>query len=415
MRRRVRSLALLSRCSSSLGAFALSCGLRQTLRDRRARRGPRGSTRAATSRRRSSAYCMVSVDEGRRHAERGVTPYDLNTPLFSDYAVKYRTVWLPPSTSRELRGATALRVPGRHGDHQVVRLPGRLPRAKRAREVDRDARARQRRRRGGRARATSGTTRRSDARVIRRRRGRDLLVHRRRGPHAVAELPRSQPGQCKKCHANDGDDDHARAERRAAQSRLRLSRRTENELAHWSKRGPSRGRADRPRARRSSRSWTTRRPATSPSRARAYLQANCVYCHNGDGEARTTGLVLSNAATAIPTRCGICKPPVAAGKAAANEHYDIVPGHPEQSILLYRMQSTAPSIMMPRARAKPRARGGCGARERLDRWPLGQLSVGARPSDCRPRGTLSSPHVLDGIGRAGSSIMRPCSESGWPF
>jgi hypothetical protein len=38
---------------------------------------------------------------------------------------------------------------------------------------------------------------------------------------------------------------------------------------------------------------------------------------------------------------------VAAGKAAASDHYDIVPARPEQSILLYRMQSTMPSIMMP--------------------------------------------------------------------
>ncbi len=28
-----------------------------------------------------------------------VIPYDLNTPLFSDYASKYRFVWMPPGTS----------------------------------------------------------------------------------------------------------------------------------------------------------------------------------------------------------------------------------------------------------------------------------------------------------------------------
>ncbi|HEX4946389.1 MAG TPA: hypothetical protein VFZ34_07000, partial [Blastocatellia bacterium] len=29
----------------------------------------------------------------------GVVPYDLNTPLFSDYASKYRTIWMPPGTA----------------------------------------------------------------------------------------------------------------------------------------------------------------------------------------------------------------------------------------------------------------------------------------------------------------------------
>src|SRR5262249_34355903 len=33
----------------------------------------------------------------------GVLPYDLNTPLFSDYASKYRFVWMPPGTSAQYR------------------------------------------------------------------------------------------------------------------------------------------------------------------------------------------------------------------------------------------------------------------------------------------------------------------------
>src|SRR5260370_479596 len=33
----------------------------------------------------------------------GVLPYDLNTPLFSDYASKYRFVWMPPGTAAQFR------------------------------------------------------------------------------------------------------------------------------------------------------------------------------------------------------------------------------------------------------------------------------------------------------------------------
>lgn len=46
-----------------------------------------------------SAYAMVSIQNAAVVPNAGVTPYNLNTPLFSDYAVKYRTVWLPPGTS----------------------------------------------------------------------------------------------------------------------------------------------------------------------------------------------------------------------------------------------------------------------------------------------------------------------------
>ena len=44
---------------------------------------------------------------------------------------------------------------------------------------------------------------------------------------------------------------------------------------------------------------------------------------------------------------GIFKPPVAAGRATGTFKYSIVPGHPDQSILLYRMISGEPDIMMP--------------------------------------------------------------------
>ena len=87
-----------------------------------------------------------------------------------------------------------------------------------------------------------------------------------------------------------------------------------------------------------------------PSRARAYLQTNCSFCHDGNGgEARTSGLVLLDSATDPYGSPASAKPPVAAGEVAQgeNQRYDVVPGHPEQSILVYRMTSTAPSIAMP--------------------------------------------------------------------
>jgi hypothetical protein len=121
---------------------------------------------------------------------------------------------------------------------------------------------------------------------------------------------------------------------------------TENELTHWSHAGLLKGAPSAAQAPKLP-VWNDPTTGSTEARARAYLQANCYYCHNGNGEARTTGLVLSNSPNADAYALGICKPPVAAGKAAENEHYDIVPGHPEQSILVYRMQSTAPSIMMP--------------------------------------------------------------------
>ena len=81
-------------------------------------------------------------------------------------------------------------------------------------------------------------------------------------------------------------------------------------------------------------------------RAKAYLDANCAHCHNLEGSAKNSGLYLSYTQTDARKR-GIFKPPIAAGKGSGDFIYDIVPGHPEESILIYRMKSNDPSIRMP--------------------------------------------------------------------
>ena len=44
---------------------------------------------------------------------------------------------------------------------------------------------------------------------------------------------------------------------------------------------------------------------------------------------------------------GLFKRPVAAGRGSGGFDYDIAPGHPDLSILTYRMGSTDPGIAMP--------------------------------------------------------------------
>jgi hypothetical protein len=81
-------------------------------------------------------------------------------------------------------------------------------------------------------------------------------------------------------------------------------------------------------------------------RARAYLDINCGHCHNTKGPADTSGLWL-DASTREPRRLGLCKPPVAAGQGTGDHLFDIVPGQPDASILVYRMSSLEPGAMMP--------------------------------------------------------------------
>jgi hypothetical protein len=86
--------------------------------------------------------------------------------------------------------------------------------------------------------------------------------------------------------------------------------------------------------------------ASLDDRARAYLDINCGHCHIPGGSADTTGLYL-NLIEENQEKLGIYKKPVAAGRASGNLKYSVVPGHPDDSIMLFRMKSLDPGIMMP--------------------------------------------------------------------
>ena len=86
--------------------------------------------------------------------------------------------------------------------------------------------------------------------------------------------------------------------------------------------------------------------ASLDDRARAYLDINCGHCHIPGGSADTTGLYL-NLIEENQEKIGIFKKPVAAGRASGNLKYSIVPGHSDDSIMLFRMKSLDPGIMMP--------------------------------------------------------------------
>ena len=81
-------------------------------------------------------------------------------------------------------------------------------------------------------------------------------------------------------------------------------------------------------------------------RVRAYLSVNCAHCHSPGGNARTTGLDLRLTQT-DPAKIGVWKTPVAAGRGSGGHSYDIVPGAPEKSILMHRLQSSDLAARMP--------------------------------------------------------------------
>lgn len=82
------------------------------------------------------------------------------------------------------------------------------------------------------------------------------------------------------------------------------------------------------------------------ARARAYLDVNCVHCHSANGRANNSGLFLDIDET-NESILGFCKTPVAAGKASGGLRHVISPTEPDKSILVFRMESTETGILMP--------------------------------------------------------------------
>ena len=92
--------------------------------------------------------------------------------------------------------------------------------------------------------------------------------------------------------------------------------------------------------------WDQPESGSLDDRARAYLDINCGHCHRPEGPAKNSGLDLTIFAS-NEYNLGINKSPVAAGAGSGDLKYDIYPGNPDKSILVYRMKSYDPGIMMP--------------------------------------------------------------------
>lgn len=92
-------------------------------------------------------------------------------------------------------------------------------------------------------------------------------------------------------------------------------------------------------------------PAPVEQRARSYLDANCAHCHSENGGAAQSGLLLdwdsTDSETQPEANWGVCKLPTSAGGATCGLTHDVVPGNPDASILVCRTESEEAKVRMP--------------------------------------------------------------------
>lgn len=80
--------------------------------------------------------------------------------------------------------------------------------------------------------------------------------------------------------------------------------------------------------------------------ARNYLHVNCATCHSPQGSASNSGFYL-NFDNQDSLSLGIWKTPVSAGEGSGGFNYAIHPGQADKSILLFRMESDIIDVRMP--------------------------------------------------------------------
>ncbi len=283
------------------------------------------------------------VGDGVEHPNAGVTPYGLNTPLFSDYAVKARDLYLPPGAHASWRAKGVLALPVGATLIKTFAYPAdfRRPHDK-VRLIE--TRLLIHRRTGWVALAYVWNLDQTQA--VLKRAGMRLDVSFTDTAGRARDLSYHVPNanQCKECHALSGKMTPIGPKARNLNGDYAYPQGTENQLAHWTRTGLLTG-APAPMAAPRTAVWDD---AAEPlaARARAYLDANCGHCHNPRGLASNTGLFLDLEETR-PARLGIGKRPVAAGKGAGDLTTDLVPGDPDASIIAYRMASDDPGVMMP--------------------------------------------------------------------
>lgn len=273
-----------------------------------------------------AAYRLFT-DAGATTPNARVVPYTLGTPLFSDYAGKHRYVFVPPGAKIGYRADGVLDFPVGSALVKTFAYP-----ADSGGERFLETRLLIRKADGWTALPYVWNADRSAA-VLKKAGARlDAAWTHSDGQRRQVRWSVPNVNQCKGCHAS-------------GEAIVPIGPKAWNlgpaQLGRWTKLGLMGAAANVPKVP----AWDDAR-APVAIRAQAYLDANCAHCHNPKGPASNSGLFLE---WNQPDRVahGIGKRPVAAGRGGGDREVAIAPGAPDKSILVYRMESTEPGVMMP--------------------------------------------------------------------
>jgi uncharacterized repeat protein (TIGR03806 family) len=320
-----------------------------------------------------SDWGMLAISDGQLIPIVGSVPYDLNTRLFTDYAHKFRTLWIPDGEAASFSDQGLIDFPVGTVITKTFYYPRDGERLLKVRDEALDF--------------GSKGLKLSQIQLIETR----VLVHREDGwqglpyvwnsdqSEAMLEITGSsfelslydkdQPwdstlsmqealeftyavpdfNQCQGCHIENLTTEKMNPiglkPRHINRGYTHLES-VDNQITDLVERGLLAESVAFPLKRLPKNAMMLNEQASIDDRARSYLDINCGHCHNPNGAGDTSGLFL-NISETDELKLGVCKPPIAAGQGTGGRFVGIEPGRPEASILSYRMESVDLGAMMP--------------------------------------------------------------------
>ena len=277
-------------------------------------------------------------------ANNNVIPYELNSPLFSDYADKKRFIVLPENTKIKYDAREVLDFPVgttlvKNFYYQAANLE----------QTDSNIIMETRlliKEEDNTWTALPYIWNDSQTDAYLSILGKKLKVA-RRDKNEIAPFEYAVPdmNQCKSCHMKGNQPHPIGPSARQLNRDNIFGKTTHNQLDYLIEQGFLIGLENSTAAPKLA-SYSDVTSYSVNDRARAYLDINCAHCHRVDGSARNTALNL-NYDEMDEIDFGVNKHPISAGQGSGNLKWNIVKGAPEKSILAYRMKHTDPNIMMP--------------------------------------------------------------------
>lgn len=274
----------------------------------------------------------------------GVLPYDLNTPLFSDYAQKLRFVHLPEGKTANYSNREVMDFPEGTTIIKTFYYPKDFRKPEKGRTLM-ETRLLLREAEGWYALPYIWNDEQTEAHLEVAGGTKEIAWKNQDGKKQRLDYSVPNINQCKGCHIKDQVIQPIGPTARQLNRTYDYADGTQNQLQHWHE-------AEYLQNLPPTEEWPQLAVWNKPNsgsldqRARAYLDINCAHCHRDGAPANTSGLLLDyyqENATAL----GVNKPPVAAGRGSGGHAYDIAPGKPKESILWHRISSTDPGVRMP--------------------------------------------------------------------